>query len=369
MKIVFVSDTIYPHMHGGKEKRLYELSTRLAKHGHDIHIYTMHWWDDAAKTHHESGVTLHAICKKYEMYNGDRRSIKEGIMFGLACFKLFGVKFDVLDVDHMPFFPILTAWVVCTVRHKRFYGTWHEALTRKEWVDYMGVGGNIAAIIERICIRLPYSVIAASRLTEGRVKIILGRSNRISMIPSGIDSHSMETITPARKRVDVLAVSRLVKDKNVDVLIRAVALLKEERPNISCVIIGHGPERQRIARLITKHSLKKNVTVLEKLPSVYPYMKAANVFCSPSSREGFGIVTLEALACNTPVVTVAEPTNAASMLIKPGKNGSVVALDEKDLAGAIGYWLHESKSAEISKTVSRYDWEVLVKKQHKVYAS
>jgi glycosyltransferase involved in cell wall biosynthesis len=41
-KIVFVSDAIYPYMKGGKEKRLHEITTRLARMGHDVHIYTMH---------------------------------------------------------------------------------------------------------------------------------------------------------------------------------------------------------------------------------------------------------------------------------------------------------------------------------------
>jgi dolichol-phosphate hexosyltransferase len=88
MNIVFVSDAIYPYNKGGKEKRLYELSTRLAKLGHDVHIYTMHWWSGTENTRVENGVTLHAISKKYEMYKRDRRSISEGVLFALNCFKL-----------------------------------------------------------------------------------------------------------------------------------------------------------------------------------------------------------------------------------------------------------------------------------------
>lgn len=122
MKIVLVSDAIYPYNKGGKEKRVFELSTRLAKLGHDVHIYTMRWWSTPETTRTENGVQLHAISKKYEMYHGDRRSIKEGVMFAFACLKLLTVKFDVIDVDHMPFFPIITTWIVCvlTFRRKKF---------------------------------------------------------------------------------------------------------------------------------------------------------------------------------------------------------------------------------------------------------
>jgi len=155
MRIVFVSDAVYPYNKGGKEKRLYELSTRLVNLGHDVHIYTMHWWRTPEKVRNENGVQLHAISHFHDLYRGDRRSISEGILFGLACLKLMFVRFDVLDVDHMPFFPIYSGWLVCLLRGKKLYGTWHEALTVREWVGYMGVGGYIASAIEQVSIRLP----------------------------------------------------------------------------------------------------------------------------------------------------------------------------------------------------------------------
>jgi len=47
MKIAIVSDSIYPYNKGGKEKRLFEIATRLVKYGHEITIYTMKWWEGA----------------------------------------------------------------------------------------------------------------------------------------------------------------------------------------------------------------------------------------------------------------------------------------------------------------------------------
>jgi len=370
-KIVFVSDGIYPYMKGGKEKRLYEITKRLAAMGHDVHIYTMKWWAGPLKTKVESGVHLHAICNYHEMYKGDRRTIREGLLFGLACFKLFRVRFDILDVDQMPFFPIFSAWVVCAVRRRRLYATWHEALSDKEWVEYMGATGMVAAFIERICTRLPYHITAASAHTQELLATVHGRVKGVGLVASGIDQSLLETTPSASLRCDVLYVGRLVKDKHVEKLISAVDIIHKTRPDVRCVIIGQGVERQRLEREVRLFDLEANVTFLDPLPKaadVYSYMKAAKVFCSPSVREGFGIASLEALGSGTPVVTIDSPKNAARHLIRDGQNGSIVPLSPHALAEAIMHWTSVSRKPDTAKLARGYDWHALAKKQVEAYS-
>src|ERR1044072_5117278 len=78
--IAIVTDTVYPYFKGGKEKRIYEITTRLASAGYDVHIYTMKWWD-GPKDMVEDGVNFHAIDKLRKVYIGDgRRSIVSGLL-------------------------------------------------------------------------------------------------------------------------------------------------------------------------------------------------------------------------------------------------------------------------------------------------
>lgn len=369
-KIVFVSDSIYPYMMGGKEKRLYEISKRLVGMGYDVHIYTMHWWKSAEKTQIENGVTLHALCRRYDMYHGDRRSIKEGILFGLACLKLIRVQFGVLDVDHMPFFPIISSWVVCTLRRRKFYGTWHEALSTQEWKNYMGASGLLAAFIERVSIRLPHAITAASAHTKKQLGSIHGRVERVGLVASGIDTNLINSIEPASIDCDVLCVSRLVKDKNVDILIRAISEVAREKANIRCIILGKGIEKPHLERLVAKLELQDNVTFVDQVPEtadVYAYMKAAKVFCSASVREGFGIVSLEALGCGTPVVTINSLANAARHLIQNNQNGSIVSLEPVAIAKAITHWVSVAQKPDTSVQVADQGWDRLAQKQTEVY--
>jgi glycosyltransferase involved in cell wall biosynthesis len=371
MRIVFVSDAIYPYNKGGKEKRLYELSTRLVRLGHEVHIYTMHWWDSYEKERVEHGVTLHALSPYYPMYQGNRRSIMEGLLFGLACFKLLFVSFDVIDVDHMPFFPVYSAWIVCTLRGRKLHGTWHEALCVEDWIQYMGVAGRIAATIEHISTKLPHTIIAASAQTKELLDKYHGRTKRVQLIPSGINVSLIKNTKPVGTPVDVLYAGRLVKDKNVDKLIEAVALARKTYADIHCVIIGHGVEKDALLALIKRRRLTNRVTLLDPRTEdheVYAYMKRAKVFVLPSVREGFGIVALEALACGTPVITIDAPANAAKHLIQHGVTGAVVPLTPEAIAEAMLRFIQKPKKVNTSIISTEYDWEGLAAKQVEVYA-
>ena len=379
MKIVFVSDAIYPYFRGGKEKRLYELSTRLARVGHDVHIYTMHWWDTPDKDKAQDGLKLHAISKLYPLYKGDKRSIREGVMFGLACLRLRKVEWDVLDVDHMPFFPIYAVWAVCRFNElfmrpaklQRFFGTWHEALSRQDWKVYMGAPGGIAYLIEHLSIKLPNHISAASERTRKGLQALHGRRSGISLITPGVDFKMLDRIKPADKIIDIFYVGRLVKDKNIDKLVEAVGIIRRDHPEVRCVIAGQGPERSDLAAQIDERDLGDNIELLPPIPKdadVYAHMKAAHTYCLPSVREGFGMVALEALACGTPVITVDSPANAAKDLITDGKNGSVVQLSPTALAEALMDWLKKPKPTSIAKSVSEYDWDAIATQQAEVYA-
>lgn len=373
-KIVFATDSIYPYFKGGKEKRLFEISKRLAQMGYEVHIYTMHWWrdKDPSKDRIEHGVHLHAICNYYDMYKNDKRTIKEGVMFGLACFKLFRVSFDILDVDHMPFFPVLSTWVVCKLRRKKFFGTWHEALSLQDWKDYMGSAGVIASAIERLTIKLPHAITAASVHTKDQLASVHGRVERVGLVASGIDTDLIRSVEPADVQCDVLYVGRFVKDKNIQKLIKAVQMLVKNNPDFQCIIIGHGMEEKRLRRQVERLDLQNNITFLPPRPEaaeVYSYMKAARVFCLPSVREGFSIVTLEALGCGTPVVTTDSTANAARHMVQHGENGSVVPCEVKQLAEAIEHWSTQPSKPDMPADVEKYDWRALAEQQAEMYTT
>ena len=75
-------------------------------------------------------------------------------------------------------------------------------------------------------------------------------------------------------------------------------------------------------------------------------MKSSKIFVLPSTREGFGIVALEANACGLPVITVNHAKNAAADLVMDHCNGFKCNLNENEMAGKIMQAFSERKNME-----------------------
>jgi L-malate glycosyltransferase len=369
MKIAFVSDAIYPYNKGGKEKRIYELSTRLAKRGHNVHIYCMKWWR-GKNTRIEEGVTLHAISKLHPLYSGKRRSIRQAVFFGLSCLRLINEDFDVIDVDHMPHLVLFPLKLVTILKRKELIVTWNEVWGREYWVEYMGILGNVAYAVERLSVLAPDRIISISRHTTTKLTTTLSSRKDIVTIPMGIDYQAIQKVRPSGNRSDIIFAGRLLSHKNVDILIKSVSVLKPEFPNIACYIVGEGPEKNNLVRLTQELGLEDNITFFDFLAdhsALFALMKSSRVFVLPSTREGFGIVVLEANACGIPVITTNHEDNASQYLIDD-TNGIVCTLDDREVARSIALILNGNFSLDGTNVAASYDWQNITSQIETAYA-
>jgi glycosyltransferase involved in cell wall biosynthesis len=371
LKIAIVSDAIYPYNKGGKEKRIYEISTRLARKGHNVTIYCMKWWE-GPDTKIDEGVRLKAISPYFSLYSGERRSIKEALLFSLYSLKLVKEDFDIIDVDHMPHLLLFSTKLVALLKRKKLHVIWNEVWGTSYWIQYMGPSGVVAALIERITAMLPDKFTAVSEYTARELTTKLKVPPRkITVIPNGISIDELESIVPATSRSDVIFVGRLLSNKNVDVLIQSIALLKIKYPEIRCTIVGKGPERSKLIEIAQENDLLENVEFIEFIEDhnqLYALMKSSGVFAFPSTREGFGIVVLEANGCGLPVITTDYHQNAARYLIKEGLNGTVISLSKENLANAIDeYMLTKPDPIGYMSFLQQYDWDNLAQSVEDMY--
>jgi L-malate glycosyltransferase len=371
MKIAFVYDVIYPYVKGGVEKRIRELAIRLSARGHDVHIVGMKYWE-GPDSMEKDGVILHGICPPQPLYADGRRTIREAIYFSTRLLPfLMREKFDIIDCQQFPYFPSFPVKIVSVMKKKPFVITWHE-VWGDYWYEYLGWKGALGKTTERLVARLSPNTISVSRTTAKKLQY-LGGHDEARIIPNGIDPGHLRSVSPGTVSSDIIFVGRLIKEKHVDVLVRAFGKLLSEFPDRTLLILGDGPEREAIRSLVRDHAIEDHVILhsfLESHDEVISLMKASHICVVPSTREGFGIVALEALACGLPVVTVDHPDNAIRELITE-ETGFLTSLSADDLADKIRVSLgrYPEMAPACIASAETYDWDRIVDRVESYYQS
>ncbi len=367
MKIVYVYDAIYPWIKGGAERRICEIARRLVKRGHEVHWYGLQWWEGPTTLLYE-GIYLHGVAKPHPLYVHGRRSILEALMFALRLLPALAEESDIIECQQSPYlscFPV--KW--CAWRHHTpMVITWHE-YWGKYWTEYLGFLGFIGYWIERMVATLTRYQVTVSGITQQRLETQGGA--RSTVISNGVDVREIQRIQMTVEPTDIIFAGRLIPEKHVDLLIRAVKRVRESRPTVRCTIIGEGPERIRLEGLVGQLQLRDQIRFypyFEDPAELIAHFKAAKIFVLPSTREGFSLTSLEALACGLPVLTTDAKMNATRELVTE-QTGYLFPLSEGVFARTICTALekHGEMRAACIARASQFTWERSVRDTERYY--
>ena len=164
-------------------------------------------------------------------------------------------------------------------------------------------------------------------------------TEKTKTIANGIDVTAFERAQPlpllkAEGGTVVGIVARLDLQKGFEYLLRAARELCKTTADLKIVIVGEGPDRNKIEEMIEQYGLQSSVILAgqqSNMPAVYAAM---DVFVLPSLNEGLPMTVLEAMAASKPVI--ATKVGAIGGVIKDGENGLLVnAKDSEGLRNAI----------------------------------
>jgi len=360
MDVAFISNVVYPYIQGGAQKRIHEIGRRLAADGHDVTVYGRHFWDGPNEITHE-GMTLRAVSPNRELYRDDdgRRSIGEALEFAkdvVIPLRRHIDEHDVVVASVFPYFPVLASKLVALGTDTPLVTTWHE-VWQSYWDDYLGHLAPFGKGVEHVTARLPQHPIAVSELTAGRLGGIGPDREQIRTVPNGIDYDQIRDTPPVEDGFDVLFAGRLIEDKRVDILLRAFDQVAPEETTLG--IVGDGPKRAELETLADSLSVAEQISFtgfLEEYDNVLAQMQTASIFATPSTREGFGITAVEAMAAGCTVIGADHPDSAvgevigdAGFLADPTVDGVADVLD-RVLAGA-------EPTMEPRQRAQRFDWD------------
>lgn len=373
MKIVQTPVRFHPYI-GGVEKYVLELSKALVGNGHDVTVVCADerpagpsGQTDEADEVRGMHVTRLSYFTKVANTNITPRLFRE----------LMRQRFDVIHT-HIP-----TPWsadisaLVSLIRRKPLCVTYHNDLTGD------GLGAVIAGVYNRTLLhfvlrRARTIVVTQPRYVEYSSQLRRYRK-KIAVIPPGVCAPRPPADRPAREPGLIFFLSVLDKHhdyKGLDVLLSAMALLRDQIPGARLVVGGGGDALDRYRDLVQRLGVADAVDFRGTLSDdeVAEAYSRSSVFALPSLNklEGFGIVALEALTYGVPVIT----TNVAgsSEFIRRHDAGLIVPTgDATALAKAIERLLVNQEDAAAmgargsAAVLGEFGWSGIAEKMAEVY--
>ncbi len=298
MKILLVNwrDMENPEA-GGAEVHLQEIFSRIAGKGHQVTLVAHHF-DNMPREQDMDGIRVLRTGRKFDFNYRARPFCRH-----LAAREDFDVVIE--DLNKLPFF--LSSAVkqpVCVILH-HFFGDsiWRE--TNPLFASYVGLG---EFIVKRTYKALPFCVVSRSTADE---LIAAGfDANHIEIIHNAVDETiytPSEAVSKVRGRIIYLG--RVKKYKGIDMILQALVDIRKTIPEAHLVIVGWGDDRARLESITSRLGLTDAVRFsgMVSTEQKVQELREAEVMVTPSPKEGWGVTTIEANACGTPVVASRVP--------------------------------------------------------------
>ena len=184
-----------------------------------------------------------------------------------------------------------------------------------------------------------------------------------------IEKKSREENIKYENKINFISVGRLHIDKSFDRVINVLSKLNEEGllKDVKYRIIGDGEEFDNLSNLIKANHLEDIVELLGKKENPYPYVKASDLFIMSSLHESFGLVVIESLLLNTPVLS----TEIASINeLLNNSYGMIVPNKEEEIYNGIKKILTNNKMLQTwKKNLKEYKYnnEKIIKEIEKLF--
>lgn len=324
MNVVLFAEVTIEQVIGGAERVLRQQALGLGKLGHDVRVIARAPFESA-----EASLSIGSVSER--RYSVKRTSepafVWSSVQNSLRVFDLI-MQASPVDVGmiHQSLaglgpivfrYGMVKRWIyVChSLAHEEYRtraeraSTTHERLRRR-------LSGRARRWIERVVIRrcqhvivlsefMKQQVIATHGITPKSITVVPGAADPVTFYPPHDRNEIRRELKLPESRTIVFTVRNLVPRMGLEHLLDAMTMLGEEKENLLLLIGGEGQLRSRLEEHILSKGLHDAVTLLGFVPEdqLAKYYQASDLVVMPTLQlEGFGLVTVEALACGTPVM-------------------------------------------------------------------
>jgi glycogen synthase len=378
MKALLLTREYPPHIYGGAGVVVDQLTQALKRRmGVEVRCF-------GAREPADDGVTV----RGYEPW--DRlRAGADGPRFAPALETLsigLAMARDQVDADvvhaHTWYADMGGLWIRTLYRIPLIV-TLHSMEPLRPWkADQLGSGYLLSTWIEKTAVEAADRVIAVSaRMREDILEHFSCDPARVVVIHNGIDPSRFRH-TDTREHLDrlgvkspyVLFVGRITDQKGIFHLLEAAKLLPAGVQVVLCASAPDTPEiEERLRKAVATLPNVRWINEMVKHEVVTQLYSHAAVFCCPSVYEPFGLINLEAMACETPVV--ASAVGGIVEVVEDGKTGLLVPPARPDvLAAALTRILDNPElgrrmgQAGRARVEAKFSWDSVAERTEQVYA-
>lgn len=374
MRIAIVTDYYYPQL-GGITEHVHGQASELTRRGHAVVVVTPTLavaprtvdGDDLPPRDFE----VVRVGRAWPFYaNGSETLVSLGPRIPGQLTKLFAERrFDVVHV-HNPFGVALPLAAVLRSRAPVTVGTLHSVVPEGHRL-LRATRRPLRNVLERLDARICVS----DAVIESLGPSFPGLSFRT--IPNGIDTDffapGAEPIEQDGGKRTILFVGRFDPRNGVKHMIGAFSRLRRTRDDVRLVIVGDGPLRPLIERLVPAE-LRDDIVFAGRVNRLRPrYLAGAEILCTPCSLASFGMVLLEGMSAGLPVVASRLP--GFELVMRDGIDGLMVdrADDEAGFAEALARLLDDPAlgrrmgAAGRERALAAFSWPVVADNLEELY--
>jgi glycosyltransferase involved in cell wall biosynthesis len=246
--------------------------------------------------------------------------------------------------------------------------------------DLFGLSGSLLTRLKQFIVRRVDRMTVVSRAMRDYAQVLSDRHD-IAVISMGVDLQ--QRFTPAaipRKPYSLLYAGRLVEKKGVKYLIHAMQKILQRHQDVELIIAGDGPENTELRQFAIAEGVSKQIHFIGSInnSALCNLYRECTVFIAPSivardgDQEGLGLVLVEALGCECPVVATDLP--AIQDVIQDGITGLVAKQkDSNDLADKIITLLdNPDLRTTLGQTgrayvLERFDWDLITERYAELF--
>lgn len=286
-------------MGGGAEVHLHEILRRLVERGHEVTWLACSYPGAPAEEIGDDGI-------RYRRRG--HWAVTNFNVIPLMLDELKQRRYDVVleDINKVPFYaPLFTRLPVLAVIPHLFGRTVFRE-TNPAFATYVWLSEAPLAAIYRKSLFMAISDSTRDDLVKRGVA-----RERIDVVHCGMDHERYQLADPPARGTAprIVHLGRLRRYKSVDVVLRAVARIRDVFADVELDVIGDGPDRLRLIEVAKSLGLESQVHFHGHIPRqrIVETLYRSHLFLNPSPKEGWGLTVIEANECGVPVVASRRP--------------------------------------------------------------